>query len=195
MPVKCGNDWTLGTLSTSNVWLTFYLVFLIIFTVLQTVLLAFNRLKSIENTKLVLFVDKLIMLGSVVQIHLSPPDFIFKSSTWRNLDAFFISSNYLCPAKALPESRVRLGYPESYWNKHRGKSALAARCQRLFTARNSPFILCDAFRLDCQPLQIFFFYLHGVDHAPGTQFFCVKHRLYQGMRLLAAVKGIQRFHR
>ncbi len=75
MPVKCGNDWTQGTLSTSNVWLTFYLVFLIIFTVLHTVLLAFNRLKSIENTNIVLFVDKLIMLGSVVQVHLSPPEF------------------------------------------------------------------------------------------------------------------------
>jgi uncharacterized membrane protein SirB2 len=59
-----------------TVWLAFYLVFLIIFTVLQTVLLAFNRLKSIENTRVVLFVDKLIMLGSVVQVHLSPPKFI-----------------------------------------------------------------------------------------------------------------------
>jgi hypothetical protein len=56
-----------------TIWLAFYLVFLIIFAVLQTVLLYFNRLKSVANTRFVIFVDKLIMLGSVVQVHLSPP--------------------------------------------------------------------------------------------------------------------------
>ncbi len=51
----------------------FYLIFLIIFSVLQTVLLYFNRLKIVVNTGFVVFVGKLIMLGSVVQVHLSPP--------------------------------------------------------------------------------------------------------------------------
>ena len=60
-------------MQTKTVWLAFYLVFLIILAVLQAVLLAFSRLKSVANTRFVLFVGKLIMLGSVVQVHLSPP--------------------------------------------------------------------------------------------------------------------------
>jgi len=62
-----------GQVQPKTIWLAFYLVFLIILTVLQTVLFAFYRLKSIENTKFVFFIGKLIMLGSVVQVHLTPP--------------------------------------------------------------------------------------------------------------------------